>query len=288
MFKGLFTALITPFKNGVVDLEAFSDFIEYQIAEGVHGVVVCGTTGEGPTIEYEEHKELIECAVKTAKKRVAVFAAATSNNTRQAIKLAHNAKSADAILIAPPYYNKPTQAGIYEHYKAIASSVQHPIIVYNIPGRCAVDITNHTMKQILQLPEVVAIKDSTQDLDRVIELKTTGVSLLSGDDCTALAFNAQGGNGCISVTSNIAPQLCVQLQNHCMQGDYISAQKINDKLFQLNQALFCETNPIPIKYAVSLIHPNIDDEMRLPLLKASKQAQQRIKEECFNIGLINN
>ena len=285
MFKGVFTALITPFTNADIDVDAFCDFIEWQIEEGVHGLVVCGTTGEAPTLRYQEHKKLIELAVDTVKKRVPIIAGATSNDTRYAIELANNAKIADAILIASPYYNKPTQEGLYEHYKAIASSVNHPIIIYNIPSRCIVDVTNDTMRKIIKLPEIVGIKDSTGDLDRVIELKQDGLSLLSGDDSTALAFNIQGGDGCISVTSNVAPKMCAEMQNCFMKEDFIGAQKINKSLFSLHKSLFCETNPIPVKYAVSLIRKNITSEMRLPLLSASGSVQEKVINSCCELGL---
>ena len=251
--RGLFTAIITPFKNGKIDADAFCDFIDWQIDSGIHGLVVCGTTGEAPTLSYAEYMQLIELAVDTAKKRVPIIAGATSNNTQHAIELAKNATKADVILIAPPYYNKPTQEGIYQHYKTISSAVDHPIIVYNIPGRCIVDISNETMHRITDLPSVIGIKDSTGDLDRVFALQKEGISLLSGEDSSALAFNVNGGHGCISVTANVAPQLCVEMQNHCLKGEFISARKVQQKLYPLHRALFCETNPIAVKYGVSLI-----------------------------------
>lgn len=283
MLKGVFTALITPFKNYNIDQEAFCDFIEWQIAEGVHGIVVCGTTGEAPTLSYDEHKQLIKLAVSTAKGRIAVIAGATSNNTKYAVELAENAKVADAILIAPPYYNKPTQEGIFQHYKFIADAVNHPIIVYNIPSRCCVDITNDTMKRLTELPNVVGIKDSTNDLNRVVVLKKDDLSLLSGEDSTALAFNLQGGNGCISVTSNVAPRMCAEMQNCCMVGDFAQAKLIHDKLSLLHRVMFCETNPIPVKYAVSLIRKNIAPDLRLPLLQATKESQELIRNEVLTI-----
>ncbi|MBQ4875249.1 MAG: 4-hydroxy-tetrahydrodipicolinate synthase [Rickettsiaceae bacterium H1] len=287
MFTGVFTALITPFKNSEVDTNAFCDFIEWQIEEGVHGIVVCGTTGEAPTLNHNEHKKLIELAVKTVKARIPVIAGATSNNTNYAIEMANNAKIADALLIAPPYYNKPTQEGINRHYEKIAKEVKKEIIVYNIPSRCSVDITNDTMKKILQIPEVIGIKDSTGDLTKVTELKQKEISILSGEDGTAVAFNAQGGQGCISVTSNVAPKMCSELQNYCMKNDFVNAQKINEKLFPLHKSLFCETNPIPVKYAVSLIRKNITPEMRLPLLTASPSAQEQIKNSLNLLGIKN-
>ncbi len=281
--NGVFTALITPFKNGKIDIDAFCNLIEWQIACGIHGIVVCGTTGEAPTLSYEEHNQLIGLAVNTVKKRIPVIAGATSNNTQYAIALAENAKKADAILIAPPYYNKPTQDGIYQHYKHISDAISHPIIVYNIPGRCLVDINNDTMHKITDLPTAIGIKDATGDLNRVFELQKAGISLLSGDDANALAFNANGGHGCISVTSNIAPQLCAKMQNYCMAGDFMKAQDIQKQLYPLHRDLFHETNPIVVKYALSLIHKNISPELRLPLTQPSVSTQNNIKEILSNI-----
>lgn len=278
MFQGVFTALITPFKNGCVDIKAFCNLIEWQIQEGVHGIVVCGTTGEAPTLQYTEHKNLIEAAVQTANKRILVVAGATSNNTMYAIKLSDNAKIADAILIAPPYYNKPSQEGIYQHYKVISDSTQRPIIIYNIPSRCGVDISNATMNRLLELPNVVGIKDATGDLNRVIELYRDGISLLSGDDLTALAFNIHGGNGCISVTSNVLPKLCAEMQNHCRNGEFVKAKRIHAELLPLHKIMFSETNPIPVKYAMSVIRTDISPDTRLPLLIASTETQQKIHE----------
>ncbi len=284
MFKGIFTALITPFKEGKIDITAFYDLLEWQIEEGVHGFVVCGTTGEAPTLSYDEHRKVIELANTCVQKRVPIIAGATSNNTSYGIELANNARIADAILIAPPYYNKPTQEGVFQHYKAIADSVKRPIIVYNIPGRCLIDISNEAMHKLLALPEVVGIKDATGDLNRVLELKQEGISLFSGDDHSSCSFNILGGDGCISAASNVLPKLCAQMQNCCMVGDFERAKEIHRKLAPLYNVLFCEINPIGVKYAVSLIRENIRAEVRMPLLTASESSQKEIKQALSEIS----
>ena len=224
MFKGSITALITPFHNGSVNEKAFQDLVAWQIAEGTHGVVPCGTTGESPTLSHAEHQRVVELCIEVAKGKVPVIAGAGSNSTGEAVALARHAEKAgaDAILVVAPYYNKPSQEGLFRHYEAIAKAVELPIIVYNIPGRSVVDITVDTFVRLAALPNIVGVKDATGDLVRPLRMRVAlgkGFCQLSGEDATAIAFNAQGGVGCISVTSNVAPKLCAQMQNAWAAGD---------------------------------------------------------------------
>lgn len=282
MFRGLHTALITPFKNGKVDEQAFQSLVEWQISQGVHGLVPCGTTGETPTLSYEEHNRIVSMTVEAACGRAKVLAGTGSNSTDEAIMMTAHAKKAgaDGVLMVAPYYNKPTQEGIYQHFKKVAESVEIPIILYNIPSRSIVDIKDETTERLAKLPNIVGIKDATSDLDRVCSLKARvgkDFCQLSGDDILAVAFNAQGGVGCVSVTANIVPKLCVEVQEFCFKGDFASALALHEKLLPLHEAMFLETNPTPIKYAASLMG-KCQPDVRLPLVQPSETVKARIRE----------
>ncbi len=288
MFRGIYTALLTPFKNGKVDEPAFQSFVEWQISEGVHGVVPCGSTGESPTLSYEEHNRLVSLCVEAAKNRVKVLAGTGSNSTEEAIMLTRHAKKAgaDGALIVVPYYNKPTQEGIYQHYKAIAEAVDIPIVLYNVPGRTVIDIKDETIARLAKIPNIIGIKDATGDLARVCKLRMLAgkeFNQLSGEDMTAIAFNSQGGIGCISVTSNVAPRLCAEVQNFTLKGDYAGALNIHDRLVPLHEAMFVETNPVPVKYAASLLG-KCQPDVRLPLTPLSDAAKARVKEVVNNLA----
>lgn len=290
LFSGLYTALITPFKNGKVDEQALEKIIEFQIKNGVDGLVPCGTTGESPTLTHNENNLVVDLCVQIVKKRVKVIAGTGSNSTREAIMMTAHAKKvgADACLLVAPYYNKPTGEGLYQHFKAINDECEIPIIVYNIPGRSVVNISDEILARLSKLNNIVGVKDATGDLARVATLKLLvdkDFSLLSGEDVTAVGFNAMGGNGVISVTANIAPKLCADLQKFCQDGDYKKAVLIQDKLTNLHQAMFCETNPIPVKYAASLMGL-CEEEIRLPLIEPADISKVRIKKEMKALGLI--
>ncbi len=290
LFSGLYTALITPFRNGKIDEEALAKLIEFQIKNGVDGIIPCGTTGESPTLTHEEHNLVIDLAIKIAAKRVKVIAGTGSNSTAEAIMMTNHAKEvgADGCLIVAPYYNKPTQEGLYQHFKAINDNCDIPLIVYNIPGRSVINIADETLGRLAKLKNIVGIKDATGDLARVASLKLlvdNDFSIISGEDATAVGFNAMGGCGVISVTSNIAPKLCSDLQKATQIGDYKKAVEIQDQLTSLHAAMFCETNPMPIKYAASLMGL-CSSEIRLPLVEPSDAAKARIEKEMKKIGLI--
>ncbi|CAN1721308.1 4-hydroxy-tetrahydrodipicolinate synthase [Hyphomicrobium sp. 1Nfss2.1] len=289
MFKGSLTALITPFKNGKLDEEAFRRFIEWQISEGTHGLVPAGTTGESPTLDYDEHKRVIELTVETAKGRVPVMAGTGSNSTAEAIELTEHAANvgADAVLVVTPYYNKPTQEGLYQHYKAINDAVDIPIVIYNIPGRSVVDMNVDTMARCYELKNVIGVKDATANLARASQQRLAmgpEFKLLSGEDATALGFMAHGGHGCISVASNVAPRLCADFQNACLAGDYKMALALQDRLMPLHDAMFCEANPGPVKYAASLLGL-CEAEMRLPLVPISQASQRIVDAAMARVGL---
>ncbi|MBR9970455.1 4-hydroxy-tetrahydrodipicolinate synthase [Magnetospirillum sulfuroxidans] len=290
MFKGSITALITPFHNGSVDEKAFQDFVAWQIAEGTHGVVPCGTTGESPTLSHDEHKRVVELCVEVAKGKIPVIAGTGSNCTDEAIELTRHAKAAgaDAALVVAPYYNKPSQEGLFRHYEAIAKAVDLPIVVYNIPGRSIVNISVDTFVRLAKIPSIVGVKDATADLTRPLQMRIAlgdKFCQLSGEDATATAFNAQGGVGCISVTSNIAPKLCADMQNAWAKGDLATCFAIRDKLMPIHDALFCETSPAPVKYAASLLG-KATDQVRLPLVEASEAARAKVKAALAQAGLI--
>lgn len=290
MFKGSFVALITPFRNGQVDERAFKKLVEWQIRQGTHGLVPCGTTGESPTLSHEEHQAVIEICVAAAKGRVPVMAGTGSNSTDEAISLTKHAEQVgcDAALVVTPYYNKPSQEGLYRHYAAIAKSVKIPIFIYNIPGRCAVDMSVETMGRLARIKNIVGVKDATGDLTRPgLQRLACGPDFvqLDGDDGTALAFNATGGMGCISVTGNIAPKLVSKMQVASLKGDTRAALKLQDKLMPLHKALFAETSPGPVKYAASLLGI-CSDEVRLPLGPIMDSTKEKVRAALKGAGLL--
>jgi 4-hydroxy-tetrahydrodipicolinate synthase len=290
MFKGSITALITPFKNGALDEEALQRFVEWQITEGTHGLVPTGTTGESPTLSFDEHKRVIDITIKTARGRVPVIAGTGSNSTDEAIDLSTHAEKsgADGILIVNPYYNKPTQEGLYQHFKAINDRVGIPIVIYNIPGRTNVDMSVETMARVYELKNVVGVKDATANLARVSQQRAAmgpEFNQLSGEDATALGFAAHGGHGCISVASNVAPRLCAEFQNALMKGDYPAALKLQDRLMPLFDAMFVETNPGPVKYAASRLGL-CAAEMRLPLTPVTDQTKKVVDAALAKVGLL--
>jgi 4-hydroxy-tetrahydrodipicolinate synthase len=290
-FRGSFTALVTPFKNGSVDEKAFREIVEWQIAEGTSGLVPVGTTGESPTLSHDEHKQVVEWCIDQANRRVPVVAGAGSNSTVEAIELSQHAEEAgaDAVLIVTPYYNKPTQEGLYRHYKAINDAIGIPIIIYNIPGRSIVDMSVDTMARLYELKNIAGVKDATANMTRVSQQRAAmgpDFNQLSGEDITALGFMAHGGHGCISVTSNVAPRLCAEFQAACLKGDFAAALKVQDKLTPLHINLFVETSPAPIKYAMSLIG-KCANTVRLPMVPASEKAQTAVRQAMVQAGLIN-
>ena len=290
-FHGSFTALVTPFKNGALDEKTFRDLVDWQIEEGTNGLVPVGTTGESPALSHDEHKQVVEWCVDQAKGRVPVVAGAGSNATAEAIELSKHAEKAgaDAVLIVTPYYNKPTQEGLYQHYKAINDAIGIPIIIYNIPGRSIVDMSVDTMKRLHELKNIAGVKDATANMARVSQQRIAmgpDFNQLSGEDITALGFMAHGGHGCISVTSNVAPRLCAEFQRACLLGDFAAALKLQDKLAPLHINLFVETSPAPIKYAMSLIG-KCANMLRLPMVPASEKAQAAVRMAMVHAGLIN-
>jgi 4-hydroxy-tetrahydrodipicolinate synthase len=290
-FRGSFTALVTPFKNGALDEQAFRGLVDWQIAEGTNGLVPVGTTGESPTLSHDEHRQVVDWCVAQAKGRVPVVAGAGSNSTKEAIDLAKHAEKAgaDAVLIVTPYYNKPTQDGLYQHFKAINDAIGIPIIIYNIPGRSVIDMSVDTMKRLFELPNIAGVKDATANVARVSlqrEALGEGFNQLSGEDATALGFNAHGGHGCISVTSNVAPRLCAEFQGACLRGDYAAALKLHDKLMPLHTALFIETNPSPAKYALSLLG-RCADTVRLPMVLVAEKTKAAVRAAMVHAGLTN-
>jgi 4-hydroxy-tetrahydrodipicolinate synthase len=291
MFRGSFTALITPFKGGEVDTKAFERLVEWQISEGTHGLVPVGTTGESPTLSHDEHKLVVELCVKVANKRVPVIAGAGSNSTDEAIDLTRHAKKvgADAVLHSTGYYNKPTQEGLYRHFKAISDAVDLPIIVYNVPVRTIVDIQVATLARCAELKNVVGVKDATANVARVTQQRLAcgkDFVQLSGEDGTVLGFMAHGGHGCISVTSNVAPRLCAEFQNACGSGDFKGALALQDKLMPLHDALFVETNPGPVKYAAWRLGLIDSPECRLPLAPIGEASKKAVDEALARVGLL--
>jgi 4-hydroxy-tetrahydrodipicolinate synthase len=291
MFKGSLTALITPFKNGALDEDALVRFVEWQIAEGSHGLVPTGTTGESPTLDYDEHKRVIEITIETARKRVPVIAGTGSNSTEEAIELSTHAEKAgaDGLLVVTPYYNKPTQEGLYQHFKAINDAVSIPIIIYNIPPRSVVDMSVATMARLYELKNIAGVKDATANLARVSQQRAAmGADFvqLSGEDATALGFMAHGGHGCISVVSNIAPRLCAEFQNACLRGDFKTALMLQDRLMPLHDAMFVETNPGPVKYAASRLGL-CSAEMRLPMVPLSAAAKSVVDDALVKSGVLS-
>jgi 4-hydroxy-tetrahydrodipicolinate synthase len=291
MLRGSITALLTPFRNGVVDEKAFSSFVDWQIAEGSHGLVPVGTTGESPTVSHEEHRRVVEICVEVANKRVPILAGAGSNSTAEAVSLAKFAEEtgADAVLSVVPYYNRPNQEGLFQHFSAVASAVGIPVILYSVPGRTVVDLTVDTIARLRDAHDnIIGVKDATADMSRAsLQRDKLGKDfiLLSGEDMTALGFNAHGGTGCISVTANVAPRLCSQLQELSLAGDFKAALAIQDKLVHLHRNLFLEPNPTAVKYAANRLNL-CANELRLPLVPITKPTEDAIDFALRHAGLI--
>jgi len=291
MLKGSMPALVTPFKDGAVDVDTLKSLVNWHIEQGSHGLVPVGTTGESPTLSHEEHEMVVAEVVKAAAGRVPVIAGAGSNNTAESLRFMAHAKSvgAAAALVVTPYYNKPTQSGLIAHFKTLHDACDLPIIIYNIPGRSVVDMSPQTMGELAQLPRIIGVKDATGDLARVCEQRITcGADFLqiSGEDATAHGFNAQGGIGCISVTANAAPKLCAELQNACLAGDYATALDLQDKLMPLHQAIFTEPGLVGAKYAMSQLGL-CADEVRLPLTPLTDSTKGLIRDALRHAGLLN-
>ena len=294
MFKGSIVALITPFKDNKLDEDAYSSIIDYHLKNGTNGLVPGGTTGESPTITHDEHKKIIQIAVKESNGKIPVIAGTGSNSTAEAIELTKFAEKAgvDGALVVTPYYNKPTQEGLYEHYKAINDNCGIPIIIYNIPSRSVIDMSVETMAKLYELKNIVGVKDATGDLDRATQEKNKlgdDFILLTGEDGSAMEFNERGGKGCISVTANIAPKLCSEFQEASLSKNnnnlITRAKEINNLLKPLHNSLFIESNPSPVKYAASLLNLCSED-VRLPLVKTTKPTKEIVKIAMKNIGLI--
>jgi 4-hydroxy-tetrahydrodipicolinate synthase len=291
MLRGSITALITPFRDGAVDEKAFSNLVDWQIREGTHGLVPVGTTGESPTVSHEEHRRVIEICVEVTDGRVPVIAGAGSNSTDEAISLARFAEDhgADAILSVVPYYNKPNQEGLFQHFSAIAQSTGLPIILYSVPGRTVVDLQVDTISRLREAHDnIVGVKDATANMERATMQRVLlgdDFILLSGEDMTALGFNAHGGNGCISVTSNVAPKLCSLFQNACQQGNYVEARALQERLVHLHKNLFIEPNPQGVKYAAARLNL-CRNELRLPLVPVTKSTEVAIDFALEHAGLL--
>lgn len=288
-FYGSMTAMITPFKDGLIDESILESLIERQIAQGTHGLVVCGTTGESPTLSYEEHGRIVQRSVEIVKGRIPVIAGTGSNCAREAIEQTEHAKAAgaDAVLLVSPYYNKPTQEGLYLHFKAIHDAVDIPQILYNIPGRCIVDIADDTMARLAALPRIIGVKDATGNLERVAQTRAScGDDFLQfcGNDDQIIDFLARGGHGCISVTSNVAPDMCAALHNEWRAGNKAAATALNERLMPLHNALFVETSPQPVKYAAAKLGL-CRDELRLPMIPASAKARAAMDEAFSALNL---
>ncbi len=291
MFKGSLVALITPFQNGGVHESAFQELVSWQVGQGTQGLVPCGTTGKSPALHDNEHGRVIALCVEAANGKVPVIAGTGTNSTDHTIALTRQAKAAgaDAALIVCPYYNKPTQEGLYQHFKAVHDAVDLPIVIYNIPGRSAVDMSNATMARLAKLPNVVGVKDATNDLARPLRMRVEiggGFSLLSGEDATAVAYLAQGGDGCISVTANVAPGLLAEMHEAWQKGEVETVRRINERLIPLHDALFAETSPAPVKYAASLLG-KCEPTVRQPLWKTMPETQERVARAMRGAGLLN-
>jgi 4-hydroxy-tetrahydrodipicolinate synthase len=292
-YQGYLTALITPFANGKVDFASFETFVRFQIEQGIHGLVPCGTTGESPTLSSDEIKSLIEIAIRVRnnfERRIPIVAGTGSNDTARTIELTKIAEQygADAALIVTPYYNKPTQEGLYQHYKAIHDQTNIPIILYNVPSRTAVDMSIETVIRLAELPRIVGLKDAVSDLTRVQKIRgavKSNFSLLCGEDSLTADYLKQGGNGCISVTSNVAPGMCAELYNSWVRGDVVTFETIAKTLSPLHKNLFVETSPAPVKYACSRLE-FCRDEMRLPMLPATDRAREIIDQSLGDLGLL--
>lgn len=290
LFKGVLPALVTPFRDGAVDEAAFVKLVERQIAGGVHGLVPVGTTGESATLSHDEHRRVVELCVATAGGRVPVIAGAGSNSTAEAIELARHAKTvgADAALVVTPYYNRPSQEGLYAHYAAIAEAVQIPVLVYNVPSRTSVDISNETLARLAKLPNIVGIKDATGDPGRASQQRLIcgeGWTMLSGNDDSALGYMAHGGHGCISVTANVAPEQCAAFYNDALAGRWQDALYGQDRLIRLHKALFTDASPAPAKFALAHLGLCAEDA-RLPIVPASEAARTEVLAALRDAGLI--
>ena len=292
MFTGSLPALVTPFRNGELDLETLKKLVEWHIGEGSNGLVPVGTTGESPTLSHREHEIVVEEVVKAAAGRIPVIAGAGSNNTVESIRLARHAEAvgADAILVVTPYYNKPTQRGLIAHFTAIHDACNLPIVIYNIPPRSVIDMTPATMGELAKLPRIIGVKDATGDLARVSQQRITcgkDFCQLSGEDATAHGFNAQGGVGCISVTANVAPGPLAKMQAACTAGDYGKALEIQDRLMPLHQAIFTEPGLVGVKYAMSRLDL-CSDEVRLPLTALSDETKAKVDDGLRHAGLLKD
>lgn len=291
MFRGSIPALVTPFKDGALDLGKLRELVEWHVEQGSNGLVPVGTTGESPTLSHAEHETVIEEVVKAAAGRIPVIAGAGSNNTVEAMRFMRHAEAvgADAALVVTPYYNKPTQAGMIAHYRALHDCCTLPIIIYNIPGRSVVDMTPATMGELAKLPRIIGVKDATGKLERVSQQRATcGADFiqLSGEDATALGFNAHGGQGCISVTANVAPKLCAEFQDATLRGDYATALAYQDRLMPLHEAIFIEPGLVGAKYAMARLGL-CSDEVRLPLVGLTEPVKGRIDDAMRHAGLLN-
>ena len=291
-FKGSMTALVTPFRNGRLDEDAYRALIDWQIESGTHGLVPVGTTGESPTLTHEEHKRAVEICIEEARGRVPVIAGSGSNNTAEAVDLARHAErsGADGVLVVTPYYNKPSQEGLFRHFKAVADAIGLPIVIYNIPPRSVVDMSIDTMRRLYELPNIVGVKDATGNVARVsLQRHAMGPDFiqLSGEDMTALAAMSAGGHGVISVTANVAPKACADQQNACLAGDYATALALQDRLVPLHHALFLEPNPAGPKYALSLLG-YIAADVRLPMVPVGEATETAIRAAMRHAGVLHD
>ena len=292
MFRGSIPALVTPMRNGSIDEDTFRSFVEWQIAEGSHGLVPVGTTGESPTLSHEEHRRVVEICVEVAAKRVPVIAGAGSNSTKEAIDLAQHAEQAgaDAVLVVTPYYNKPSQRGLYAHFRAVAEAITIPLVIYNIPPRSVVDMSPKTMGKLFRDCEnVVGVKDATANLARAsLQRHRMGPDFiqLSGEDATALGFMAHGGHGCISVTANVAPKLCSEFQEACLAGDFKTALGYQDRLMPLHRALFLDPSPAPAKFALSMLG-KMQPDVRSPIVPVGSDTREEVEFALRYAGLLN-
>ena len=291
MFKGSIPALVTPFRDEAFDEAAYRAFVEWQISEGSHGLVPCGTTGESATLDSDEHRRVISACVEVAAGRVKVIAGCGSNDTRHAIELTRSAKAAgaDAALHVPPYYNRPNQEGIYAHFAAVAEAVDIPIVLYNVPSRTITDIAVETMARLAKIENIVAVKDATGNVARVTAQRLAcgeDFIQLSGNDDMAMGFMAMGGSGCVSVTANVAPRLCAEFQKACMSGDWEAALRLQDRLYPLHAALFSDASPGPVKYAVNRVRPEFPSDLRLPMTPPSDASRRAVDAALKHAGLV--
>ncbi len=290
MFHGSIVAIVTPFKKGKIDEKAFGELIDFHLRSGTHGIVPCGTTGESATLSHDEHKRIVELAVKMAGGRIPVIAGTGSNSTEEAIAFTRHAKTvgADGALLITPYYNKPTQEGLYQHYKAIAKAVDLPLVLYNIPGRTGVNMLPATVARLMDFDNMIGIKEGTGSLQQIsdlVQLCGDRLVILSGDDFTALATMAVGGKGVISVTANIAPSDTARMAEAAERGDFAQARKLHEQLYPLHQVMFVETNPVPVKAALALMG-KCADEVRLPLWRMSDENLKKLKTAMKRYGLL--